>query len=162
MSRGWKKVSGLPDNKQTCAIYCRVARDDEPGGQSEIERQRRVITEYAQSMGYTVTDVYADNGCSGLDPKRPEYQRLCADIAAGKVETVLTKDPARIWRDSARCAEWFGRMDKRGVTVLCRDAPGFQKALADTHAEYAKLHERKKRKHERHTVRTPPPPAKAR
>jgi hypothetical protein len=53
-------------------------------------------------------------------------------------------------------------MDKRGVTVLCRDAPGFQKVLADESAEFAKLYKRKKRKQERHTVRTPPPPGKAR
>lgn len=148
----------MPDNELKCAIYCRVARDDETAPGEAIERQRQIILAYAREMGYTETADYLDNGYSGLNTDRPAFAKLNADISAGKVKAVIVKDLSRIGRDYLRCTQWFSRMDKLGVTVLCHDTQDYQKQLNESHAEFAPLYKRKRRKQERHTVRTPPPP----
>jgi DNA invertase Pin-like site-specific DNA recombinase len=157
----WQGVNRLQGDKPGCVLYCRVAHKDPADPDCAIEQQRRLVEDYARSMGYAVTEVYADNGYSAHDTERPAFAKLNADIAAGRVQTVLTKDPSRIARDVVSGSDWFGRMDKRGVTVLCKEAPGFQRAMVDGPAEFVLPGKRKKRKQARHTVRTPPPPSKS-
>ena len=74
-------------------------------------------------LPYTYTAEYMDNSQSGLDPDRPAFSKLNADIEAGKVRVVIAKDPSHLWRDQARGSQWFRRMDKLGVTVLFCDVP---------------------------------------
>lgn len=150
----------MQGEKPTCrvAVYCRVARDDEDAPGAAIEQQRQILAEYARSLGYTETANYLDNGYSGLTADRPAFAMLNADIDAGQVDVVIAKDPSRFWRDIASGGQWYSRMDKKGVTVLCRDTPGFQKEMREMHTALAPMFKRKKKKHERHTVRTPPPP----
>lgn len=147
----------MQDNKPKCALYCRVARDDENTPGEAIERQRQVILAYAQEMGYTETADYLDNGYSGLNADRPAFAKLNADIEAGLVDVVIAKDPSRFWRDYAHSGQWYGHMDKKGVTVLCRDVPDFQQDMRELHSMLAAPLKRKKKKQVRHTVRTPPP-----
>jgi DNA invertase Pin-like site-specific DNA recombinase len=130
-----------------------VGRDDDNAPGTAIELQRQILSEYAREMGYTETAAYLDNGFSGLDTRRPAFTALNADIAAGKVGVVLAKDHSRIYRDLTDICQWWERMDKLGVTVLCKDAPAYQDGTAEPFFQYR----RKKRKQERHTVRTPPP-----
>lgn len=147
----------MPDNKPRCAIYCRVAYDSQENPGEAIRQQRQQLQAYALEMGYTCTAVYEDSGQSGLDLDRPGFAKLNADIAAGKVKVVLTKDPSRLWRDTARGSRWFRHMDKLGVTVLCKDTPEMQEGLREQHSATAGLPKHHKKKQRRHTVRTPPP-----
>lgn len=147
----------MQGDKPRCAIYCRVARDDEDAPGAAIERQQQILLAYARDMGYAETTNYLDNGYSGLNADRPGFAKLNADIDAGRVDVVIAKDPSRFWRDFVHIGQWYSHMDKKGVTVLCRDAPGLQQDMREMRNEIAALSKRKKRKHERHTVRTPPP-----
>ena len=150
----------MPDNKPRCAIYCRVGRDDEDAPGAAIEQQRRQILEFARKMGYTEPADYLDNGYSGLNADRPAFAKLNADIEAGRVDVVIAKDPSRFWRDAASGGQWYSHMDKKGVTVLCHDTPGFQQDMREMHTALAAPFKRKKKKQVRHTVRTPPPQSK--
>lgn len=142
-----------------CAIYCRVARDDTDAPGAAIEQQRQSLEAFARDMGYTETTTYMDNGYSALTTDRPGFTKLNADIDAGRVDVVIAKDPSRFWRDFAHSGPWYSHMDKKGVTVLCRDVPGFQKDMRELQTAIVPMFKRKKKKHERHTVRTPPPPS---
>ena len=81
-------------------LYCRLSKDDDQQGESvSIATQRAILSAHCQEQGYEIHDVYIDDGYSGLNFERPGFQRLLADIKAGKVNLVLTKDLSRLVRD---------------------------------------------------------------
>lgn len=81
-------------------LYCRLSKDDDQQGESvSIATQRAILAAYCQEQRYEIYDVYVDDGFSGLNFDRPDFQRLLADIKAGKVNLVLTKDLSRLGRD---------------------------------------------------------------
>ncbi|WP_434803472.1 recombinase family protein, partial [Parabacteroides goldsteinii] len=46
-----------------------------------------------------VVEVYVDDGFSGLNFERPDFNRMLDDIEAGKIDVVITKDLSRLGRD---------------------------------------------------------------
>ena len=81
-------------------LYCRLSKDDDQQGESvSIATQRAILAAYCQEQGYEIHDVYIDEGYSGLNFERPDFQRLLADIKAEKINMVLTKDLSRLGRD---------------------------------------------------------------
>ena len=72
-------------------IYVRqsVAREDS----ISLELQEKACRDHARTRGYTVVDVIADPGVSGLQfSRRPGIQRVLKAVEAGEAETVL------VWR----------------------------------------------------------------
>lgn len=81
-------------------IYCRLSKDDNlPGESMSIGTQRSIIEDYCAEQGFRIHDVYIDDGFSGLNFKRPDFQRLLEDIDSGMVNLVITKDLSRLGRD---------------------------------------------------------------
>ena len=82
-------------------LYLRLSRDDGPDSQvsMSIENQREFLSRYVAGQGWSVTDVYIDDGFTGTNFDRPDFRRLIADIEAGHVNTVITKDLSRLGRD---------------------------------------------------------------
>ena len=82
------------------ALYCRYSRDD---GQEEenasITHQRELLKEYAENNGYTNLRCYADDGYSGTNFNRPDFQRMLGDIPKGLVSTIIVKDISRLGRN---------------------------------------------------------------
>ena len=64
-------------NEQTiysAAVYCRLSKDDEQAGESvSIETQKMMLTDYCHERGFSIYEIYADDGYSGLNPKKPSY-----------------------------------------------------------------------------------------
>lgn len=89
------------NNKQyQVGIYCRLSKDDNlPGESMSIGTQRTIIEDYCADHGYSVYDVYIDDGYSGLNFSRPDFQRLLRDVDNGLVNMVITKDLSRLGRD---------------------------------------------------------------
>ncbi|NBI66273.1 DUF4368 domain-containing protein [Pseudoflavonifractor sp. 60] len=86
--------------KYNVGIYCRLSRDDERTGESvSIENQKIMLSRYVQEQGWNLYAAYCDDGWSGGNFDRSAWKRLIADIEAGKVALVLTKDMSRIGRD---------------------------------------------------------------
>ena len=81
-------------------IYLRVSQEDEKEGQSEsIGNQQDFITRYVLEQGWNLTNVYIDDGWSGLNFERPDFKRMIADIESKKINLVITKDLSRLGRD---------------------------------------------------------------
>ena len=82
------------------ALYERLSRDDEAIGDSNsIVNQKMQLESYAAQHGFNNCVHYTDDGWSGGNFDRPDLKRLIADIEAGKVGCVITKDMSRIGRD---------------------------------------------------------------
>lgn len=84
----------------SAAIYCRLSKDDEQAGESiSIETQKLMLQDFCENQGYSIYDIYADDGYSGLNFNRPDFMRMLEDIDSGKVNLVITKDLSRLGRD---------------------------------------------------------------
>lgn len=75
------------------ALYERLSHDDELIGDSNsVVNQKAMLESYATQNGFTNLVHYTDDGWSGANFERPSWKQLIADIEAGKVATVLTKE----------------------------------------------------------------------
>lgn len=92
-----RKVS---ESNLITALYCRLSRDDGTDAESNsISNQKSLLSRYAQEHGYTNPQFYVDDGWSGANFNRPNFQRMINDIEEGKVGTVIVKDMSRFGRD---------------------------------------------------------------
>jgi len=66
---------------------------------SSIENQKIILEEYTQLRGWNVAKVYADDGFSGGNYKRPAFQDMIEDAKAGLINLILVKDLSRLGRD---------------------------------------------------------------
>ena len=108
------------------AIYIRLSKEDVDRGYDEsesIKNQRTLLTEYVQKLGwkYQLIDTYIDQGFTGTNFNRPDFQRMIKDIENGKINMVVTKDLSRLGRDYIETGEyiekWFPENNVRYVSV---------------------------------------------
>lgn len=82
------------------ALYCRLSRDDELQGDSNsIIHQKEILRKYAQDNGFRNTEFFVDDGFSGTNFNRPDWQRLLERINNDEVGTIIVKDMSRLGRD---------------------------------------------------------------
>ena len=78
------------------AIYIRLSREDLDKADStdslSVNNQKTVLMEYVKKNGYTLVDVYIDDGYTGTNFDRPAFKRMIKDIENGKIDMVITKD----------------------------------------------------------------------
>ena len=94
-----RQSSTIATDKIT-ALYCRLSRDDELQGDSNsILNQKAILQRYADDNGFLNTSYFVDDGYSGTNFDRPDWQRLMALVDEGRVGTVIVKDMSRLGRD---------------------------------------------------------------
>ena len=82
------------------ALYARLSLDDGNVGESmSIQSQKAILTRKAEELGIYNYRFYVDDGYSGTNFNRPSFQQMIADIEAGKVTCVITKDLSRLGRN---------------------------------------------------------------
>ena len=82
------------------AEYARLSDEDEQDGEScSIDSQRKMMQQYCESKGFQAVGFYADDGYSGTNFDRPNFQRMLEDIKRGKVNMVVVKDLSRFGRN---------------------------------------------------------------
>lgn len=91
----------INENKiYNAALYCRLSKDDEQAGESvSIGIQKMILEKFCKEQDFRVFDVHVDDGFSGLNFERPEFQRMLKGIEEGKINLVITKDLSRLGRD---------------------------------------------------------------
>ena len=82
------------------ALYIRLSKEDEHEGPSQsVQNQEALLRDFIHRQGLQLADVYIDDGWSGTNFDRPAFRRMLADIEAGLVNMVITKDLSRLGRD---------------------------------------------------------------
>lgn len=96
-----KDKPGQDEPKGLTACYERLSQEDRNEGESNsIANQKRILERYCKERGYTPFCHYdEDDGYSGTNFNRPGFQRMFADIKAGKIARVVVKDMSRFGRD---------------------------------------------------------------
>ena len=71
------------------ADYCRVSVD-KSGAEAGVGTQHQDNEEFAEEIGVVLDRTYTDNDMSAYSGvERPEYERLLADIAAGRIAVLI-------------------------------------------------------------------------
>ena len=90
----------MKQSDKITALYCRLSRDDESQGDSNsIVNQKAYLSRYAKEHSFRNTEFFVDDGYTGANFQRPDWQRMMALVDDGKIGTVITKDMSRIGRN---------------------------------------------------------------
>ena len=112
----------LQDNYDV-GIYCRLSRDDHNGNleSMSIANQRQVLTDYVAEKGWNLRDTYIDDGYTGTNFDRPDFQRMIKDAENGKIDCIITKDLSRLGRNYVQTGyyteEYFNEKNIRFIAV---------------------------------------------
>ena len=94
-----RSSSSIAGDKIT-ALYCRLSRDDDLQGESNsIVNQKAILKKFADDQGFANTMYFVDDGYSGTNFNRPDWQRLNGMIDEGRIGTIIVKDMSRLGRD---------------------------------------------------------------
>ena len=91
--------------KYTAGIYCRLSSEDSAEHESmSIANQREMLCDYVKRQGWEIGSIYVDDGYSGVNFQRPDFQRMIADIEAGKINLEICKI-CRGWAETTYSAD---------------------------------------------------------
>lgn len=104
------------------ALYARLSKDDDLVGDSNsIVHQKEILAKYAKEHGFTNIEFYVDDGFSGTNFNRPDFQRMMADAEKGNISTVIVKDMSRFGRDYIMVGYYteiyFSNLDIRFIAI---------------------------------------------
>jgi hypothetical protein len=86
------------------AIYIRLSKEDGNDESNSVVNQRKIANEHLRTKfdgDYIVVDEYIDDGLTGTDDTRANFQRMILDIEVGKVNCVIVKNLSRAFRNYA-------------------------------------------------------------
>lgn len=93
-------MSKLKQQIRITALYCRLSRDDEFSGDSvSIQTQKTMLSQYAREHGFANCEFFVDDGYSGTNYNRPDFQRMLGLVEDGKIAIICVKDLSRLGRD---------------------------------------------------------------
>ena len=111
--------------KYRVAGYLRLSQEDGDKDVSDsIVSQKNIIEKKLQELGeeFFLVDYYIDDGYSGLNTDRPDFQRMIKDVENGVINCIITKDLSRLSRNSFEANYYielyFLERDIRYISVL--------------------------------------------
>ena len=99
------------------AIYLRLSREDGDVAEgsklvsNSISNQKALIMDFLKShTEIKVHSVYADDGYSGVNFDRPNFQRMLEDIQKGSINCVIVKDLSRFGRNYIEAGRYIEKI----------------------------------------------------
>ena len=88
------------------AIYLRLSKEDgdlssgEKKESNSIANQRKLIEDYlSRNPEITLVQEFCDDGYTGANFDRPDFQRMMEQVKTGKINCIIVKDLSRFGRD---------------------------------------------------------------
>ena len=84
------------------AAYLRLSKEEYNNEKesNSIINQKQIIDNYLKEhKEYKLVDYYVDDGYSGTNFDRPEFQRMLEDIKNKKIDVIIIKDLSRLGRN---------------------------------------------------------------
>ncbi len=93
------------------AIYARLSREDNLNQSDSIENQIALLESYISDRPYLrLVDSFVDNGYTGTDFDRPEWQRLMEAVQDKKINCIIVKDLSRLGRNYIETGEFLEKI----------------------------------------------------
>lgn len=89
------------------AVYIRLSKEDGSDVSYSVINQKALILKYIEQLKaeekeeYAVVDFYTDDGLTGTDDSREEFQRMLRDIERKRINCIIVKDLSRPFRNYA-------------------------------------------------------------
>jgi len=103
MSRVRKAYNSLKSSSVLwkIALYIRLSKEDGNDESLSVVNQKKILKEFVEALDeqYEIVDYYIDDGVTGTDYERPDFQRMMKDIEDGRINCVVVKDLARAFRN---------------------------------------------------------------
>ena len=113
------------EKKYKIAAYLRLSQEDDDKDVSDsIISQKNIIERKVEELGknFFIVDYYIDDGYTGLNTNRPDFQRMIQDVEKGNINCIITKDLSRLSRNSFEANYfielYFLEKDIRYISVL--------------------------------------------
>lgn len=93
-----QNLNSLPD--RITALYCRLSAEDANEGESNsISNQKQILAQVAMRENLPNPFFFVDDGFSGSNAQRPDFQLMINLVESGKIQAVIVKDLSRLSRD---------------------------------------------------------------
>ena len=92
----------LRENK--VALYVRLSKEDT---NESIDNQKKILLDFCLNCKFNNYCFYIDDGWTGTNFNRPQFQQLITDIFNYKINTVIVKDLSRLGRDYIKVGEYI-------------------------------------------------------
>ena len=93
-----QNLNSLPD--KITALYCRLSAEDANEGESNsISNQKQILAQVAIRENLPNPFFFVDDGFSGSNAQRPDFQLMMNLVESGKIQAVIVKDLSRLSRD---------------------------------------------------------------
>jgi len=109
-----KNIIGL--HTKIAVIYVRYSSHNQR--EESIDAQIRACKAYAESMGYTVIEIYSDSAQSATNDNRAEFQRMIADAKKKKFQYVIVHKLDRFSRDKYDAVTYKRELKINGITLI--------------------------------------------
>ena len=126
MARKSRYVTEVKEEKKTAmllaGVYTRLSIEDEDDEeQNSIGNQKKIALDYLKDKDdIAVTEYYVDNGYTGMNFSRPDFQRMMNDLRSGKINCVIVKDISRLGRHFVMTSEYVEKIfPMMGVRLIC-------------------------------------------
>ena len=96
-----KPISNQKTKSFRVGLYMRLSREDgDKEESSSVTNQREMLKRYvSEQPNFFIVKEYVDDGWTGANFDRPKFKEMIADIEAGIIDTVITKDLSRLGRE---------------------------------------------------------------
>ena len=111
----------MNDEKKIADIYIRVSTLDQAREGFSLPEQKEKLIEFCKSKGYEIHKIYADEGISAKDDKRPAYQQMINDIKNGTVNVIVALKLDRLTRSVFDVEKLMKLLDIYGCDLDCKD-----------------------------------------
>ena len=115
------------DRDYRAAIYLRLSKEDgdfsfsgEKLESDSISNQRMLILDYLKKHPeITVVDEYVDDGFTGANFERPDFNRMIDDVKSGRIDCIVVKDLSRFGREYIGSGEYIQKVfPKLGIRFI--------------------------------------------
>ncbi len=103
-------------------MYTRISVEDgDDETTNSLGNQKKIGMHYLdEHTDIRLVDTYSDNGYTGMNYNRPDFQRLMQDIRSGRINCIIVKDISRFGRHFLQTSEFVERiLPEMGVRLIC-------------------------------------------
>ncbi len=109
----------MNNEKRIAGIYIRVSTLDQAREGFSLEEQEARLKDFCKAKQYEVYKVYADEGISAKNDKRPAYQSMMNDVKNGTINVIVAFKMDRLTRSVYDVEKLMKIVKEAGCDIDC-------------------------------------------